>query len=158
DYVDGWHVKLICDELERVYRREIRFVVINIPPGCMKSLIVQVFFPVWVWIQDPTERFMSASFDANLTKRDARKSLGLIQSDWFQKRWGDRVKVAKDPPITEYANLAGGWRMSTSVQGKATGNHPTIRIVDDSNKPKDVSAITLSATLDWHKRTWSTRQ
>ncbi len=31
-----------------------------------------------------------ASFDIKLTPRDADDSLKLIQSEWFQERWGRR--------------------------------------------------------------------
>ena len=49
-FQDNWHIELICKHLEAVTRGEILRLVINIPPGCMKSLLVSVFWPVWEWL------------------------------------------------------------------------------------------------------------
>ena len=32
DYVDGWHIGIICDHLEAVHRGEIKRLMINMPP------------------------------------------------------------------------------------------------------------------------------
>ncbi|MHC5062101.1 MAG: phage terminase large subunit, partial [Planctomycetota bacterium] len=53
----NWHHDLVCDHLERLYRGEIRNLLIEIPPGTTKSLMTQVFFPAWIWTEDPTEKF-----------------------------------------------------------------------------------------------------
>ena len=51
-YIDNWHISAICEHLEAVTRGEIPKLLINIPPGCNKSLLVAVFWPVWEWIND----------------------------------------------------------------------------------------------------------
>src|SRR5690606_10919452 len=38
----NWHLDTLCGYLEAVDKREIRRLIINIPPGTMKSLIVSV--------------------------------------------------------------------------------------------------------------------
>jgi len=55
EYIHGWHIELICQHLkaitdgveidERAYNR----LLINVPPGMMKSLLVNVFWPAWEW-------------------------------------------------------------------------------------------------------------
>ncbi len=50
----NWHIEAICDHLEAVANREIkRGLLINMPPRHMKSLGANVFFPAWVWAQNP---------------------------------------------------------------------------------------------------------
>src|SRR4029450_486434 len=39
-FVDGWHLDAICDHLEACVDGRVRNLVINIPPRCMKSLLV----------------------------------------------------------------------------------------------------------------------
>lgn len=156
-FQENWHIEEICKVLEAVERGELRRLVINIPPGCMKSLTTSVFWPVWSWIRNPGSRFMYASFDASLTKRDAGKSLAIIHSQWFKDRWGDRVLVPKEVSVTDYANGSGGFRFSTSVEGKATGRHVDIQVVDDPIKPQDVSKTSLANCKNWWTGTMSTR-
>lgn len=158
EFVEGWHVELICDVLERVLRGELRKVVINVPPTCMKSMLVSVFWPVWSWIRDPRLAFLSTSFDVTLTRRDAGRSLALVQSEWFRERWGDLVYVDESAGIGDHKNSRGGWRYSTSVGSKATGRHPDVRIIDDPTKPKDVSPLTLEAAEAYWNNTLRTRQ
>src|SRR5689334_23337851 len=50
----NWHIEAICDHLEAVVDWQIgRGLLINMPPRHMKSLAANVFFPAWVWAQNP---------------------------------------------------------------------------------------------------------
>src|SRR4051812_9289720 len=44
-YVHSWHIDAICDHLEAVTRGEINRLLINVPPGSMKSMLVSVLWP-----------------------------------------------------------------------------------------------------------------
>jgi predicted phage terminase large subunit-like protein len=156
-YNHNWHIDAISEHLEAAYRGEIKKLLINIPPGCMKSLLTCVFGPAYAWTQQPGLAWIFASFDAKLTARDAEKTLRLLQSDWFKSRWGNVVSVSDEAAITEYVTLQGGFRFATSVAGKATGRHPDIVVVDDPIKPKEVTKITLEATINWWRSTMLSR-
>src|SRR5689334_5316937 len=43
DYVHGWHIDAICQHLEAVTAGDITRLLINVPPGTMKSLLCGVF-------------------------------------------------------------------------------------------------------------------
>src|SRR5262245_4834454 len=47
-FVDGMHVRAVCDHLQAVSEGRIRKLIVNIPPGHAKSLLVAVFWPAWV--------------------------------------------------------------------------------------------------------------
>jgi predicted phage terminase large subunit-like protein len=47
--VHGWHIDAICEHLEAITAGDITRLLVNIPPGCMKSLLLNVFFPAWEW-------------------------------------------------------------------------------------------------------------
>lgn len=149
---DNWHIRIICEALEKVSRGEIRKLLVNIPPGSMKSLLVCVFWPTWEWLRNPTKRWMFSSFDGSLTVRDAGKALALIGSDWFRERWHE-YSVPKDSAKGHYTNDLGGWRFATSVNGKTTGHHPDVVVVDDPTKPKEATLDNLKKVQDWWKDT-----
>jgi hypothetical protein len=44
-YVHSWHIDAIAEHLEAVTEGRINRLLINIPPGSMKSLMVSVFWP-----------------------------------------------------------------------------------------------------------------
>src|SRR5579862_770 len=59
---ENWHIDLIAEYLTAVRRREIRRLIINIPPRMMKSLACTVMFPTWVWTSEPHTRFICSSY------------------------------------------------------------------------------------------------
>lgn len=162
-YVDNWHIAVLCHYLEKVSRGEIKRLIINVPPGTMKSLTVSVFWPLWEWIHRPKTKWMFASFDASLSARDGRRMLQIMQTEWFQRRFKTRLTEIR-PAATEFDNTEGGFRFSTSVAGKATGRHADIQVVDDPHKPHDlrgslaVTKKSIEAVSTWWKETMSSRR
>src|SRR5690554_5717148 len=45
----GWSLDAICEHLDAVHSGDILELLINVPPGCMKSLLTGVLFPAWEW-------------------------------------------------------------------------------------------------------------
>lgn len=157
EFSDNWHIRLICDHLEALFERRIKRLIINVPPSCMKSLLCSVFFPAWCWIKAPDMRSVNVSFDGALTARDGAKVCAIIQSDWFKQRWGDKFKIPKTLPKTEFMNEKMGLRFSTSIGGKVTGWHFDLLGIDDPIKPKNVTDVGLQAVKNWWGGTFASR-
>ena len=157
-YIHGWHIDAIAEHLEAVTSGEILRIIVNIPPRFMKSLAVSVFWPTWVWISRPEARFLFASYAQNLSTRDSVKSRRLIQSGWYQERWGDKFRMVGDQnEKTRYENDHTGVRLSTSV-GTGTGEGGDFRVLDDPHNQEDVHSDKIrQSDLDWWTQTWSTR-
>jgi hypothetical protein len=135
-FIDGWHIRAICAHLEAVTRGDILKLLINVPPGCSKSLLTCVFWPAWEWVNNPTLRLFFASYDQRLSTRDSVKCRILIGSQWYQANWGERFQFTGDQnQKTYYENNRGGYRLATSVGGHGTGEHPDRIVIDD---PHDV--------------------
>jgi len=165
-FVDGWHIRVICEHLEAVCRGEIKRLIINIPPRHCKSLLVSVAYPAWCWarrsddpLSGPATSFLYASYAQNLSVRDSRKCRALIESDLYQKRWGDRFKIISDQNTkTRFETDAMGYRLATSVGGALTGEGAAIIILDDPNRADEAeSAVKREAVLEWWKLTMSNR-
>jgi len=158
-FQDNWHIQAICEHLEAVSRGEIRNLLINIPPRCMKSLLVSVFWPTWEWIHNPAKRWLFASYAQSLSMRDSLKCRRIIESDWYRFFWGDRYKLTSDQNQKgRFENDKTGYRMATSVGGSATGEGGDITVIDDPHDAQGALSDTQrSATITWHDETWSTR-
>jgi predicted phage terminase large subunit-like protein len=136
-FVTNWHIDAICAHLEAISRGEIRNLLINIPPGCMKSYITSVMWPAWEWTKKPHYRYLCVSYQQSLSTRDNRRCRQIIESEWYQARW-PYVQLAHDQnTLTKYTTTRGGWRIGTTVNGVATGEHPHRKIVDDPHSVKD---------------------
>ncbi len=87
----SWHLEAVCDHLEAVTSGLITRLLINIPPGSMKSLLVSSFWPAWEWGPRGmmAMRYLTTSFAEVAVGRDCRRMRDLILSDWYQKHWPD---------------------------------------------------------------------
>jgi predicted phage terminase large subunit-like protein len=163
-FTGNWHIDAICEHLEAVVDWQIkRGLLINIPPRHMKSLGANVFFPAWVWAQDPNPdkdpqypyqvrknswrgpgaKFVHLSYDSQLATRDSVKCRQVISSSWYQQLWGDRFQIRSDQnQKTRFYNLFGGHRISTSERGVITGEGGDIIVFDDPHNIRDLSGTT----------------
>jgi hypothetical protein len=158
-FVGGWHMEIIAKCLECAFRREHLDVLINIPPGMSKTTLISVMFPAWCWIHNPEETFMCASYASSISLDQSLICRRLIESVWFQLRWGNRVKLAKDQNAKGlFYNDRFGYRLSTSVGGVGTGMRGGIKIADDPNDVNDsMSEVKLAAAKSWWNQVWPSR-
>jgi predicted phage terminase large subunit-like protein len=155
----GWHIDAICEHLEAVSRGEIRRLGIAVPPRHMKSLLVSCFWPAWDWIEHPERRFLFSSYAQALAIRDAVKARRVIQSPWFQARWGDVFQLTSDQNAKErYENNKHGYRIATSVGGRITGEGGDVVAVDDPHNVSEAESEQVrEGTLRWWDESMSTR-
>ena len=150
-YKHGWHIDAICDHLEAVTNGDIKRLLINIPPRHMKSILVSVMWPVWEWVQMPHLRYVYSSYAYALSTRDSVKSRRLIQSQWYQRRWGDKFAILGDQnEKVRYENDKHGFRLATSVTGLGTGEGGDRIVVDDPHNVREAeSDVQRSGVLMW---------
>jgi predicted phage terminase large subunit-like protein len=159
-FQDNWHIDCLCEHLEAIFYGQIRNIVINMPPRHAKSLLICVFWFVWCWIKDPSYRFLYTSYKESLSARDATKSRTILESKWFQDRWGDKFRIKDDENSKiRYVNDKTGHRISTSVGGGATGEggdiivcFPWDELVATENGPVEIGKLVDSKLA---VRVWS---
>lgn len=165
-YVHGWHVDALCEHLEAVSRGQIKRLLINVPPRSSKSSICSVGWPAWTWIQErrnvlcgPEVQFMSVSYAATLSERDSNKMRRLIDSEWYQRNWGDRFGFSSDQNAKrKFENTKGGYRLATSLTGTQTGDGGIVVLIDDPMSAGDANSdVERQNVLTWWKETLPTR-
>jgi len=158
-FIASWHIEAICEHLEAVSAGEIHRLLINIPPRHSKSTIVSVMWPAWEWITDPAQKFLCASYSGNLSTRDNLKTRRLLQSPWYQERWGHMFAFAGDQNAKQrFENDKTGYRLATSVGGTATGEGGSRLILDDPHGAQAAqSEVMRESDLEWFDMVWSTR-
>lgn len=130
----NWHHFLLAEILEATTRQEIQKCVINIEPGSTKTILANVCWPAWTWIQDPRRRFITGGHTDRLAVDSAMKSRDLIKSDWFQFRWGDRFRILReDDSKSKFTNDKKGFRVTFGLNARVTGWHGNHILVDDAH-------------------------
>jgi predicted phage terminase large subunit-like protein len=151
-FLPGNHIRVIAYHLQRAARRDVLKLVVCIPPRHSKSLMCSVCFPAWVWTWWPAAKFITASYDHKLAGRDSLASRRLIESPWYQERWGDIVQLQPDQnQKLHYQNKAGGVRFVGSPGSGVTGHGCDFALFDD---PHDITsgesdAERLEARIFW---------
>lgn len=157
-YHPNWHIELIADRLERCYRREIKRLIIALPPRSLKSICASVAFPAYALGRDPTLRFICVSYAQELAGKHARDTRTIMQQAWYRRALPrgslNPFKLAEE----EFETLAGGYRLATSVGGVLTGRGGNFIIIDDASKPMDAFSPTrLEFVKQWYDSTLLSR-
>jgi len=160
-FVDGWAMAAICEHLEALTFGELNppRLLINVPPGFSKSMIVDVFWPAWEWAAMDLShlRYVAFSYSASLTERDNGRFRDLIMHPRFQAMYGQRLKLRKIGE-TKVTNTRHGWKLATSVGGLGTGERGDRVILDDPHNVKDSeSEVVRTETVRWFRESMTSR-
>lgn len=148
----GWSLDAICEHLEAVTRGEILRLLMNVPPGCMKSLLTGVLWPSWEWGPKglPGMRYLGTAHKQDLAVRDNLKARRLIQSAWYQQRWP--IKLTGDQNAkTKFENDSTGFREAMAF-GSMTGSRGDRVLLDDplsvdhANSDADLKSAEITFT------------
>ena len=136
----GWALDAICDHLEAVSRGDIRRLLMNVPPGTMKSLLTGVIWPAWEWgpLGKPQTRIIGTAHKQDLAIRDAMKCRRLIMSEWFQDRWPVAL-VSDQNAKTKFENDKTGFREAMAF-ASMTGSRGDRIILDDPLSADDANS------------------
>lgn len=166
EYVHGWHIDALCEHLEAIsddheledgtpYNR----LLVNIPPGTMKSLAVSVFWPAWEWgpLDKPHLRYLCASHSQELAVRDNMRMRRLVSSDWYKARWPHVVLTTDQNQKTKFENTSTGFRQAAAA-GSITGSRGDRVIIDDPHSVEGASSDQQrQSTIEWFTEAVPTR-
>ena len=169
----GWALEAVCLHLEAVFRGvrygvsddAINRLLMNVPPGFMKSLATDVFFPAWVWGPQewPSARFMAFSYSSGLTERDNQRFAAIVSSRRYQELWGHIVTLPTHAlGVYKVANKQTGWKIASSVGGMGTGERadfvicfPYTELIATEDGPRQIGELVESRE---RVRAWSLNQ
>lgn len=160
-FLDNWHLHSMAEHLVALKENKIRNLIINIPPRFMKSIMVSVGFPTWLWTDEEhvSDQIISASYAKDLSIRDAVKSRRVIESPFYQTHYGDLYQMAGDQNVkTKYENDKNGHRIATSVGGLGTGEGGDWLLADDPHNVLDGESDEIrEKTVTWWSEVMPTR-
>lgn len=154
----NWHLNVLCEHVQAVLegpKREgpwTQNLLINVPPGTMKSLVVSVFAPAWVWLWRPSWRAIFTSANPRVSLRDSVRCRDLIESDWYKKTFLPQWVMAEDQNAKgNFKNSRAGFRLAISVGSKVTGDRAHAIFVDDPLDAADAPSKTAreAVTFWW---------
>lgn len=141
----GWALDAICEHLEAVTAGDLTRLLMNVPPGSMKSLLTGVIWPAWEWGPKGLShhRFLGTAHKQDLAVRDNLKCRRLIRSEWYQKLWPVSLTSDQDAK-TKFENDKTGFREAMAFTSM-TGSRGDRVILDDPHSVDDANSPTKLA-------------
>lgn len=131
-------VEVIAHVLERVRYGDLRRSIINLPPRCLKSMIVSVIYVAWVLGQDPTRKVMCISYSDDLAKDLSNKCRRLMESLAYKAIFPNTRISRRKNTETGFQTTRGGGRTALSMAGGITGLGGDLIILDDPMNAGDI--------------------
>ena len=157
-YLHNWPVEAIADYLVQAFARDIKRLIITMPPRSLKSICASVAFPAWVLGHEPETRFICASYSAEIAAYLGLQCRNVIMEPWYKRTFPktrlDRSKSAAD----DFQTTAKGGRLATSTGGTLTGRGGNFIIIDDPIKPQDAMSDAMRDAVNrWYHNTLVSR-
>lgn len=170
NYRMNWHHRLLCDYLDKLARKEIRRLMVFMPPRHGKSELVSRKFPAYLLGRNPDTSIISCSYSADLASRMNRDVQRLIDSERYLELFPGtqlsnqhtrrfyETRYTRNNNMFEVVDKKGTYR-SSGVGGGITGMGGEYIIIDDpvKNREDADSATMREKVYDWYTSTLYTR-
>ncbi|MGN7829712.1 phage terminase large subunit [Agrobacterium radiobacter] len=120
----------MCKHLEAVTAGDIQFLMMTVPPGMMKSLVM-VFWTAWEWgpLERPDIQVLATSYSQPNVLRDNMKLRRLVESDKFQMLWP--LKLRDDQNAKgKFENTGSGFSEARPFSSMTGGRGDRVKIDD----------------------------
>jgi predicted phage terminase large subunit-like protein len=168
-YQMNWHHSVLCDLLDRFVEKDIRRLMVFMPPRHGKSELVSRKLPAFIFGKDPDASVIATSYSADLAQRMNRDVQRIIDSPTYGELFpqtslnGKNIRTMeggsylRNSDIFEIVGHRGTYR---GVGGGITGMGGDYIIIDDPIKNREeANSLTYRDKLwDWYTSTLSTRQ
>ncbi len=140
-----WHIDCIAEHLQAQYGgdKELQWLIINIPPRCLKSVEVAQLYPAWGIGKDPSHQFIGASYAHSLAERNVMKCRQLIQSEFYRNLFPATQISADNNKKDYFTTTMNGQYKGTGIGGTITGFGCKTLIIDDPLNPKEAMSDTI---------------
>lgn len=130
------YLKYLAREFDQFAAGETRRLLVNLPPGHLKTSLGSVCLAAWLLAHEPSLRIIVVSHTEHLSKSIARKIRSILRAAWFPDLFDTRIKKGHDE-VTDFGTTSGGGVFVTSFHAGFTGRRADVIIVDDPHDIRD---------------------
>ena len=156
-FINNWHINLICEYLNALENKQIKRLIINIPPRYLKSFCISVAWTAWLLAKKSTRKILVASHSMQLSKKLSLDCKSIINSEWYRNIFDINISKKQDTK-EKFCTTSHGSRTACSIGSNITGEGADYLIVDDPLTPiQALSTKKLNKVNDWFSNTFLTR-
>jgi predicted phage terminase large subunit-like protein len=131
---DEPYLHYLAGQLNQFAGGETPRLIINLPPGHLKTMLGSVCMTAWLLAHQPRLKIIIVTHAETLSKTIARNVRTIVQSGWFKELFATRIKQGH-AEVTDFGTTDGGGVFVTSFSGRFTGRRADVIVVDD---PHDI--------------------
>jgi len=151
EFIAGNHHKIIAKKFEAIANKDIKRLIVNMPPRHTKSEFASFLFPAWMMGREPRLKIIQTSHTAELAQRFGRKVRNLIDTQDYQNIFPGMELSADSKAAGRWETNSGGEYFSAGVGGAITGRGADLLIIDDPHSEQDaLSATALENAWEWY--------
>lgn len=157
-YVHNWHIDCMAEYLMACQRREVKRLIINIPPRALKSISTNVAWPAFLLGHEPTTRIMSASYSLDLSLKHSVDCRTIMNDPWYKGCFPRTILADDQNEKGKFQTTERGQRFATSVLGTTTGEGGNFLLVDDPHSATQADSDKIrESQIDWYDRAYASR-
>lgn len=134
NYSHNWHIDAISYHLEAARKKEIKRLIINMPPRSLKSICASVAFPAWILGHNPSAHIMAGSYALKLSLKNSRDTLRIMQDPWYSSVFPN-TRIGDSKAANKFTTTRFGQRLAVSVGAGTIGEGGDYVIIDDPLSP-----------------------
>jgi len=156
-YEPARHLVFLADRLEALERREIRRLIVSMPPRHGKSRTCSNMLPSFMLGRRPKQSIVLASYAAELAEQNSRKVRELVSDERYP--FLDSEVSPESRAVNRWATTKGGVVIAAGIGGGLTGFGADALIIDDpvADRAAAESPTIRESTLSWYTDVARTR-
>jgi predicted phage terminase large subunit-like protein len=129
--IETWSIDLMCEYAQAVADGEITRLIINIPPGLMKSTIWSSALPSYILGHRPEEKIFAISNKENLVNRNIGWTKRISENAQYSNMFKNFKIDDRKNTETHFRTTKGGEMQGFATEGNITGERANYLIFDD---------------------------
>jgi predicted phage terminase large subunit-like protein len=156
-YERARHLELLAQKLEALERREIRRLIVAMPPRHGKSRMCSQLFPAWLLGRHPRDSIVLASYGSELAEQNSRRVRELVSDERYP--FIDTAVSAESRAVNRWQSTASGVVIAAGVGSALTGFGADCMLVDDpiADRASAESPAIRESTWSWFQDVARTR-
>lgn len=129
--IETWSIDLMCEYAQAVADGEIPRLIINIPPGLLKSTIWSSALPSYILGRSPSQKIFAISNKENLVNRNIGWTKRITETKRFQSMFPDFKPDDRKNTETHFRTTKAGEMQGFATEGNITGERAHFLFFDD---------------------------
>ena len=154
EFLWNWHHQMMVDKFMEMWNDDNKdLLIINIPPGHTKTLLISQLLPVWLLARKSDTRIISTGYSSSLTQTFSAEARDYYDSESFKLVFPRAANVDPNQKARDNWRLedAEGRYYAAGAGGSITGHRAHLFIIDDPINPNDIemSGLKLERINTW---------